>query len=166
MLKSRQSLRGLVVPAVVVVYIVLFWRDISHLQLTAAGFPRLLILLLGLLVVIQVVSEIRHRAPQPAATTEAVRDVVEVKSAQAQEVQAKGWLAAKPMLIVVVCLTAYIFVLPFAGAYPSTAGFVGLLMVTLGYRRPMVVGLSMALCVALVATFIETFNLPLAGFGS
>lgn len=167
MIKSSRLVAGLVVPAVVAVYIFLFWRDVSHMQLAAAGFPRLLILLLGALIVVQIIHEVRQHVARRAPATTAIRSAEEPQPGQTVEAPERGWRdGAKPMLVVVVFLALYIFILPVAGAYPSTAGFVGALMIALGYRRPVAIGLSMVICVALVAAFIETFNLPLAGFGS
>jgi hypothetical protein len=168
--KARSLASGLVVPVVVAVYLLLFWRDTEGFTLAAVGFPRLLILILAVLISVQTVKELRrHAATSSSDTPVAELADADGMSASAATISAEGppltGEGIRPMVTVAVLLAAYILVLPWIGAYPSTALFAAALSVALGYRRPLPVALSVVICVVTVAIFIQTFSLPLAGFG-
>jgi hypothetical protein len=169
MSKARSLVTGLLVPIIVAVYVVLFWRDTAGLNLASVGFPRLLILILAVLIVVQTVHELRSHAARSGS------DVPDGERVDADDVAAPAAISpdgppltgegSRPMVIVAVFLAAYIFVLPWIGAYPSTALFAATLSIALGYRRPLPIAFSVTVCVVTVAIFIQTFNLPLAGIG-
>jgi hypothetical protein len=172
-----------VVPVLIAVYLVLFWTDVAGAQLSAAGFPRLLIACIGLLVVVEITREVRNLRRNPAADIAAEGIGDEPPNSAPRErpfetwtsgtgLNLKEWMAAPawrrnmPMIAIIVFLLAYWFLLPRIGAYPSTALFVAGLSVVLGYRKPLLIIVSTVICVALVGGFIRLFNLPLPTFWS
>jgi hypothetical protein len=57
--------KGLLVPGIVAVYIILFWKNTSGMSLSGAGVPRLLIICLGVLIVMTTVSEFKAARTTP-----------------------------------------------------------------------------------------------------
>ena len=166
---ARRLAVGLVVPAIVAVYLVMFWMNIAGQDLAAVGFPQLLIVLLAILVVVQVTLELKRYVARTAsearlADPESPIDPAAVAPAGDESGTAAGG-GFRPMLIVAATLAVYICVMPLIGAYPSTALFAAGLSLALGYRNLAAIAVSVVVCVATVAAFIETFNLPLAGIG-
>jgi hypothetical protein len=167
--KARSLAGGLVVPVIAAVYLLLFWRDTEGFTLAAVGFPRLLILILAVLISVQTVKELRRHAATSASDTPLGDRADADAPAAPTSISAEGppltGEGIRPMVTVAVLLAAYILVLPWIGAYPSTALFAAALSIALGYRRPLPVALSVVICVVTVAIFIQTFSLPLSGFG-
>jgi hypothetical protein len=168
MSKAKSLATGLLVPVIVAVYLVLFWRDTAGRTLESVGFPRLLILILAVLIVVQAVQELRSYLAKPSegpVAGPAVADEVAVPATISPDGPPLTGEGTRPMVIVALFLAAYILILPWIGAYPSTALFAASLSVALGYRRPLPIVLSVVICVVTVAIFIQTFNLPLVGIG-
>jgi hypothetical protein len=166
MSKTRNLAIGLLIPVMVAVYLVLFWRNTAGRTLASVGFPRLLILILALLIVVQTVQELRGHAATSSSEGEPVdTDEVATPAAISPDGPPLSGEGARPMVTVAAFLAAYVFILPWIGAYPSTALFAGTLSIALGYRRPLPIVVSVVVCVVTVAIFIQTFNLPLVGIG-
>jgi len=167
--KARSLATGLVVPVIVAVYLVLFWRDTGGFTLAAVGFPRLLVLILAVLISVQTLQELRRYAAKSSSDTPVGERADAEGMAAPASISAEGppltGKGTRPMVTVAVVLAAYIVVLPWIGAYPSTALFAATLSIALGYRRVLPIALSVVICVVTVAIFIHTFSLPLAGFG-
>lgn len=176
-----KSAKPFAVPVLVGVYLVVFWRNISGMELNAAGFPKLLIIIIALLLITEVVREIGtvRRPQQPeetetkvdAAASDTAADEAPVADA-GQRLTLKERLASKPyqetipMLAIIVFLLAYWRLMPVIGAYPSTALFVAGLSLILGYRKPLLIIFSAVVCVIIVGAFIQIFTLPIATVGS
>jgi hypothetical protein len=179
---NPKTAKPFVVPVLIAVYLILFWQNISGQELAAVGFPRLLILFIALLIVAEVVREIRRlRRHDVAAPTDAELkgDAQQSSTAPAALATASGtrlslkerlttpaYQQAIPMVSIIVFLIGYWFFLPIIGAYPTTAVFVAGLSVVLGYRKPELIIASTVICVVIVGGFIQVFNLPLPTFGS
>jgi len=187
--QTQKLLRAFLVPAVVGIYLVFFWRSTSGMPLGGQGVPRLLIGVIALLLVAIVLAQVvrlRRGDPEPSVAEQSpvaidadtaggellepaklrVDDHV-LGPGPAGDAEAPPALATsvRPMVAIIVSLLAFWLLLPTIGAYPTTAVFVVGLSAALGYRKWLLIALSAVVCVVIVYSFIRIFTLPLPGFG-
>jgi len=175
---TQRLIKAFLVPALVAIYLVLFWRSTSGIPLGGQGVPRLMIGCIAILLVAIVTREVvilRRGEPADVVPEElatpfdadsAGGDLLAPMDIEPDAVPpATGLRAVLPMIAIIVSLLAYWGLLTKIGAYPSTALFVVGLSVALGYRKWLLIALSAIVCVAVVYAFIRIFTLPLPGFG-
>jgi hypothetical protein len=139
----------LLFPAVLVVYLVGFLRSISGRSLTVAGYPRVMLAALAVLVVVVTVVELRdfRRGERPLVTRvgwDALPD---------------NWWRAP---FVAVCLVALFLLADVVGFFALSAVFVAGVMVVLGVRKPLVVvAVTTGFILASYYLFVVFFRLRL-----
>jgi hypothetical protein len=178
---SPKLARPFVIPALLAVYLGFFWFDMSGMDLSASGFPRLLIIVIAGLMIVEVVRgvrKLRRQTPETETVTAETEAVTVETNAQVGSPSLTTWQRFMerwrseafqtriPMIAIIVFLVAYWLLLPLIGAFPSTALFVAGLSLMLGCRKPLPIIGSAVVCVGVVAAFIQIFNLPLVLIGS
>lgn len=186
--QTQKLLKAFLVPALVGTYLVFFWRSTEGMPLGGLGVPRLLIGAIAILLVAIVFAQVvglRRGRTEPSAAEQSLIDADiaggeplepaslrvddhvagPVSAGDAKEPPAVA-TSVRPMVAIIVSLLAFWLLLPLIGAYPTTAAFVVGLSAALGSRKWLLIALSAAVCVVVVYSFIQIFNLPLSGFGS
>jgi hypothetical protein len=190
---NTRVVKAFLVPVLVGVYLIMFWRSTSGMPLGGKGVPRLLIGVIALLIVAIVLREIAvlrrdtsgaSAVPEagpatgpasPAATPapdalagqnlSPENDFSDLETALETKTPPKVLGSIRPMVAIVVGLLLYWALISKLGAYPSTGLFVIGLSLALGYRKPVLIAVSAISCVIIVYAFIQIFTLPLPGIG-
>jgi hypothetical protein len=125
---SRRTLQlgaALALPVIVGLYLILFWRSVAPLPIQSAGYPKVLIAGIAVLLPIVAIRDVRRTKAAPAD-----------KSIEQVESSGKVSQGARAVVITMGGLAVFVLCMPVVGTYAASAVFVPGIAFALGYRRP------------------------------
>lgn len=137
----------LVLPAIIGVYLALFWNSVKNMAVQSSGYPKILIVAILCLLPFLLWQETgawrRNHLPS-----------VSFKEA---------WRSWDKVVYTAVALIAYIVLMQPLGTYISSALFIAGLAMALGYRRPIVLASLVAGSMLLIFVFAYYLQVELPG---
>jgi hypothetical protein len=137
----------LVLPAIIVVYLALFWNSVKDMAIQSSGYPKVLIVAIACLLPFVIWKE----------TAEWRQGHMPAISLIAQ------WWSWSKVVYGTAATIAYVFLIDPLGTYLSSALFVGGLTAALGYRRPVGLASIVVGTLAVIYVFANFLGVNLPG---
>jgi hypothetical protein len=161
--EQTHKLGPFVVPAFALVFCGVFLFESRSLTFLQAGYPRVIIGMFVVLIVLMVVREIRRlqvaKSAAAAGTGVSAPEPAAVADDQSMTPGTKSWI---PTIVISVTLAALVYAMPKAGSVLAIAIYSLVVPPLLGYRRHL---LTIGACVVTVAiaqfVFVKEFGVPL-----
>jgi hypothetical protein len=127
--RTYQVAAALALPVLVGLYLILFWRSVAPLPIQSAGYPKVLIV--GIAVLLPVVAIRDLRRSRAVAPAESLQDGDEPSAGIG-----KVSRATRAVVVTMGGLAVYVLAISVVGTYVASAVFVPGIAFALGYRRP------------------------------
>ncbi|PJR13443.1 tripartite tricarboxylate transporter TctB family protein [Sinorhizobium meliloti] len=137
----------LVMPAIIAVYLALFWNSVKDMPIQSSGYPKILVVGILFLLPFLIWHETApwRRGHLPAVSFKA------------------AWLSWHKVVYTAVAVIAYVFLMEPLGGYLSSAIFIAGLAIALGYRRPPILASLVGCAMLLIFAFDYFLHIALPG---